>query len=135
MVSYLDTVYVSGWQCSSTAASSNESGHNLADYPYNTVPKKVEQLVKAQLCHDRKQAKERSCMTLLQRLKYQVIDFLIPIIADGDTGHDGVRATIKLTRMFMEYGAAGMHLEDQAHANKNFGHMAGKVLVPVSEHC
>ena len=41
MASYLDTVYVSGWQCSSTAASSNEPGPDLADYPYDTVPKKV----------------------------------------------------------------------------------------------
>ena len=41
MASYLDTVYVSGRQCSSTAASSNEPGPDLADYPYDTVPKKV----------------------------------------------------------------------------------------------
>jgi isocitrate lyase len=33
MAKYLDTVYVSGWQCSSTASSSDEPGPDLADYP------------------------------------------------------------------------------------------------------
>jgi isocitrate lyase len=33
MAKYLDTIYVSGWQCSSTASSSNEPGPDLADYP------------------------------------------------------------------------------------------------------
>lgn len=34
MAKYLDTVYVSGWQSSSTASSTNEPGPDLADYPY-----------------------------------------------------------------------------------------------------
>ena len=34
MAKYLDTVYVSGWQSSSTASSSDEPGPDLADYPY-----------------------------------------------------------------------------------------------------
>lgn len=34
MAKYLDTVYVSGWQSSSTAASGDEPGPDLADYPY-----------------------------------------------------------------------------------------------------
>lgn len=33
MAKFLDTVYVSGWQCSSTASSSDEPGPDLADYP------------------------------------------------------------------------------------------------------
>ena len=43
MVKYLKTVYVSGWQCSSTASTTNEPGPDFADYPYNTVPNKVDQ--------------------------------------------------------------------------------------------
>jgi isocitrate lyase len=34
MAKYLDTVYVSGWQASSTASSTDEPGPDLADYPY-----------------------------------------------------------------------------------------------------
>lgn len=34
MAKYLDTVYVSGWQSSSTASATNEPGPDLADYPY-----------------------------------------------------------------------------------------------------
>jgi isocitrate lyase len=49
----IDTVYVSGWQCSSTASTSNEPGPDLADYPSDTVPNKVEQLFFAQQFHDR----------------------------------------------------------------------------------
>lgn len=34
MAKYLDTVYVSGWQTSSTAATGDEPGPDLADYAY-----------------------------------------------------------------------------------------------------
>lgn len=33
MAKYLETVYVSGWQCSSTASSTHEPSPDLADYP------------------------------------------------------------------------------------------------------
>ncbi|KAF3533976.1 hypothetical protein DY000_02042034 [Brassica cretica] len=52
MAKHLDTIYVSGWQCSSTHTSTNEPGPDLADYPYDTVPNKVEHLFFAQQYHD-----------------------------------------------------------------------------------
>lgn len=79
---YLDVLYVSGWASSSVLTTGfNEVGPDLADYPYTTVPNQVQRLRKAQELHDKKMWDERRCGK-----QGPWIDYLRPIVADGDTG-------------------------------------------------
>ena len=56
----------------------------------------------AQLFHDRKQRECRSAMSPAERAKTPFVDYLRPIVADGDTGHGGLTAVMKLTKMMVE---------------------------------
>jgi isocitrate lyase len=163
MAPSLSSIYVSGWQSSSTASTTNEPGPDFADYPSQTVPNKVneqmqwrytylkplcptdtsppsacldptqvDQLVRAQLFHDRRQHHERAQALLKNQELPPMVDYLRPIVADADTGHGGLSAVMKLTKLFVEAGAAGMHLEDQKPGTKKCGHVRATFHVLLS---
>ena len=68
----------------------------------NTVPIKVDHLVRAQFHHDRRQHNERSMALLGGGMGSSTmtslgprVDYLTPIVADGDTGKRSSQKSIK----------------------------------------
>lgn len=81
-----EVLYISGWACSSLLTTTNEVSADFGDYPYNTVPNQVQRLFKAQQLHDKKNWDTRRKMTKEERASTPYLDYMRPIIADGDTG-------------------------------------------------
>jgi len=59
--------------------------------------------------------------------------WMLPIVADAETGSGGVPSAFEVTKALIEAGAAAVHFDDQFSPAKKCGHMGGKVLVPTRE--
>lgn len=58
----------------------------------------------------------------------------IPVIADADNGYGNALNVYRTVREFELSGCAALQLEDQL-APKKCGHMDGKAVIPMIEHC
>jgi isocitrate lyase len=119
----LKAIYVSGWQ---VAADANESGQMYPDqslYPVDSVPKLVRRINQTLLRADQIHHAEGD----------DSVDWMAPLVADGEAGFGGVCHAFELAKALVEAGAAGIHFEDQLASEKKCGHLGGKVLLPASQ--
>jgi isocitrate lyase len=119
----LKAIYVSGWQ---VAADANGAGATYPDqslYPADSAPALVKRINNALLRADQ-------IDTLAGKRE---VDWLVPLVADGEAGFGGVLNAYELTKAFIEAGAAAVHYEDQLASAKKCGHLGGKVLAPTAE--
>ncbi|ORY32903.1 isocitrate lyase [Naematelia encephala] len=120
----METAYVSGGVASFTAVTDPSSDH--ADYTYDTLPKKVELLQRAQKLNTR-----------IARAKgnKDADSFMLPLIADADSGFGLYTTVMKLAKLFVQAGAAGFHIDDLFPGAKRFDGKDGEawVIVPMCE--
>jgi isocitrate lyase len=120
----LQAIYLSGWQ---VAADANLAGSVYPDqslYPANSAPDLVRRINNALQRADEIEWSEGDNSR----------SWMVPIIADAESGFGGALNVFELTKAFIRAGAAAVHLEDQLSSEKKCGHMGGKVLVPTSQH-
>ena len=120
----LQAIYLSGWQ---VAADANLAGSVYPDqslYPSNSAPDLVRRINNALQRADEIEWSEGDDSR----------NWMVPIVADAESGFGGALNVFELTKAFIRAGAAAVHLEDQLSSEKKCGHMGGKVLVPTSQH-
>ena len=123
----LKAIYLSGWQVAADANSAGEMYQDQSLYPYDSAPKLVEAMNNALIRADQIQHLEKMNGEIKDN---QIVDYMLPIVADGEAGFGGPLNVFELTKKFIKTGAAGVHFEDQLASEKKCGHMGGKVLVP-----
>jgi isocitrate lyase len=120
----LDAIYLSGWQVAGDANLAEEVYPDQSLYPANSAPALVRRLNNALRRADQIEWSEGD----------GAHDWMVPIIADAESGFGGALNVFELTKSFIKAGAAGVHLEDQLSSEKKCGHMGGKVLIPTAQH-
>jgi len=123
----LKAIYLSGWQVAADANSAGEMYPDQSLYPFDSAPKLVDAMNNALIRADQIQHMEIKDGDMKSKDK---VDYMLPIIADGEAGFGGPLNVFELTKKFIKAGAAGVHFEDQLASEKKCGHMGGKVLVP-----
>jgi len=118
----LEAIYLSGWQVAADANLARQMYPDQGLYPVNSVPEVIRAINGALLRADEIDHAEGR----------DDIDWLVPIVADGEAGFGGHLNVFELTKAMIAAGVAGVHFEDQLASEKKCGHMGGKVLLPTS---
>jgi isocitrate lyase len=118
----LEAIYLSGWQVAADANLARQMYPDQGLYPANSVPEVIRAINAALLRADEIDHVEGR----------SDIDWLVPIVADGEAGFGGHLNVFELTKAMIAAGVAGVHYEDQLASEKKCGHMGGKVLLPTS---
>ncbi len=116
----LEAIYLSGWQVAADANLARQMYPDQGLYPVNSVPEVIRAINGALLRADEIDHAEGR----------DDIDWLVPIVADGEAGFGGHLNVFELTKAMIAAGVAGVHFEDQLASEKKCGHMGGKVLLP-----
>ena len=119
----LKAIYLSGWQVAGDANTGMQMYPDQSLYPVDSVPSVVKRINNSLRRADQLNIAEGN----------DVIDYMLPIVADAEAGFGGVLNAFELMKAMIEAGAAGVHFEDQLASAKKCGHMGGKVLVPTQE--
>lgn len=120
----LKAVYLSGWQVAADSNSNSETYPDQSLYPSNSGPILARRINNALLRAEQIERVEGK----------ESLDYLVPIVADGESGFGGALNIFELTKHYIESGVAGINFEDQSSADKKCGHMGGKVIVPTKQH-
>ena len=119
----LKAVYLSGWQVAGDANTGMQMYPDQSLYPVDSVPSVVKRINNSLRRADQLNIAEGN----------DIVDYMLPIVADAEAGFGGVLNAFELMKAMIEAGAAGVHFEDQLASAKKCGHMGGKVLVPTQE--
>jgi isocitrate lyase len=119
----LEAIYVSGWQVAGDANLAGEMYPDQSLYPANSVPDVVRRINRALLRADQIHHSEGE----------DDVDWVVPLVADAESGFGGALNCFELTKAMIDAGAAGVHFEDQLSSEKKCGHMGGKVLLPTKQ--
>jgi isocitrate lyase len=128
----VQTIYVSGALCGLSQAAWPGADH--ADYPADLVPSVVKRIFNTQLFHDQRQTQLRMRYSEEDRKSLECIDYMLPIVADGDMGFGTLTGCMKMARSFVESGVAMIHIDDLAMGLKKFTNGEGRTIVPTSEY-
>jgi isocitrate lyase len=119
----LEAIYVSGWQVAADANLAGEMYPDQSLYPANSVPNVVRAINAALRRADQIHHSEGE----------DELDWLVPLVADAESGFGGQLNCFELTKSMIDAGAAAVHFEDQLSSEKKCGHMGGKVLLPTAQ--